>query len=68
MPDGDYTVPFGKLRNVREGDDITIVTWSASVPVVEEAAEVLAEKGISAHVVDLRTLVPLDESGPSCCR
>ena len=63
VPDEDYTVPFGKLRTVREGDDVTIVTWSASVPVVEAAAETLAEQGISAHVVDLRTLVPLDEAG-----
>ena len=63
VPSGDYTVPFGQLRTVREGDDITLVSWSASVPVVEQAAQTLAEKGISAHVVDLRTLVPLDESG-----
>ena len=63
VPDGDYTVPFGKLRVVREGSDVTLVTWSASVPVVEEAAEKLAAEGVSAHVVDLRTLVPLDEAG-----
>ena len=60
---GDYTIPFGQLRTIREGDDVTLVTWSASVPVVEEAAELLAEEGISCHVVDLRTLVPLDEAG-----
>ncbi len=63
VPDDDYTVPFGKLRVVREGDDVTIVAWSGSVPVAEAAAEGLAERGISAHVVDLRTLVPLDEAG-----
>ena len=63
VPDGDYTVPFGKLRTLREGDDITLVTWSGSVPVAEDAAEQLAAEGISAHVVDLRTLVPLDEEG-----
>ena len=63
VPEGDFTVPFGELRTVREGDDITLVAWSGSVPVVVEAAEQLAEKGISAHVVDLRTLVPLDEGG-----
>lgn len=63
VPDGDYTVPFGKLRVVREGTDVTIVTWSASVPVAEAAAEQLAEEGISAHVIDMRTLVPLDEAG-----
>ncbi len=63
VPDGDYTVPFGKLREVREGADVTLVTWSASVPVVEAAADMLADEGVSAHVVDLRTLVPLDEEG-----
>lgn len=63
VPEGDYTVPFGKLRVVREGTDVTLVTWSASVPVAEAAAEQLAEEGISVHVIDLRTLVPLDEEG-----
>jgi pyruvate dehydrogenase E1 component beta subunit len=63
VPDESYTVEFGKLRVVREGTDVTIVTWSASVPVVEEAAQTLADQGISAHVIDLRTLVPLDEAG-----
>ena len=63
VPEGDYTVPFGKLRVMSEGDDVTLVTWSASVPVVEAAVKQLAERGISAHAVDLRTLVPLDEAG-----
>ena len=63
VPDGDYTVPFGELRTVREGSDVTLVAWSGSVPVAAEAAELLDDKGISAHVVDLRTLVPLDEAG-----
>ncbi|MFT5390495.1 MAG: pyruvate dehydrogenase E1 component beta subunit [Gammaproteobacteria bacterium] len=63
VPEESYTVEFGKLRVVREGTDVTLVTWSASVPVVEEAAQTLADQGISAHVIDLRTLVPLDETG-----
>jgi pyruvate dehydrogenase E1 component beta subunit len=63
VPVTDYTVPFGKLRVVREGTDVTLVAWSGAVPVAEQAAEQLAEQGISAHVVDLRTLVPLDEEG-----
>ncbi len=63
VPDEDYTVPFGELRVVREGSDVTLVAWSGSVPVVEAAAAELAEKGISAHVIDLRTVVPLDVDG-----
>jgi pyruvate dehydrogenase E1 component beta subunit len=63
VPDGDALVPFGKLRLAREGEDVTIVAWSAAVQVAEKAADVLAEEGITATVVDLRTLVPLDEDG-----
>jgi pyruvate dehydrogenase E1 component beta subunit len=60
VPDDDYAVPFGRLRIVREGSDITLVAWSAAVVVAERAAELAAEEGISCQVVDLRTLVPLD--------
>jgi pyruvate dehydrogenase E1 component beta subunit len=63
VPRDDYTVPFGRLRVVREGTDVTVIAWSGAVPVAEKAAEIAAEQGISAHVVDLRTLVPLDEEG-----
>lgn len=63
VADGDAPVPFGKLRVARDGTDVTLVAWSAAVQVAEKAAEALAEEGISAAVVDLRTLVPLDEAG-----
>ena len=63
VPHDAYLVPFGELRTAREGDDVTVVAWSAAVQVAEKAAELAAEKGISCHVVDLRTLVPLDEAG-----
>jgi len=54
-------IPFGQARRMREGTDLTIVTWSAITPAVAEAAESLAERGISADVLDLRTLWPWDE-------
>ena len=60
VPEGDHTVPLGKARVAREGDDVTIVAWSAAVQVAERAAEKLAADGISAGVLDLRTLSPLD--------
>lgn len=63
VPDGDYTVPFGELQQVRPGDDVTLVAWSAAVQVAEHAAARLAEEGMSAQVLDLRTLVPLDVEG-----
>ena len=62
VPDEDYTVPFGKARIAREGDDVTIVAWSAAVNVAEKAADLAAEDGISCTVIDLRSLVPLDET------
>jgi pyruvate dehydrogenase E1 component beta subunit len=60
VPDDAYTIPFGKAAVVREGDDITLVAWSAAVELCLRAAERLADEGISATVVDLRTLVPFD--------
>ena len=60
VPDGAYTVPFGKASVVRDGDQVTLVAWSAAVELCMRAAEALAADGISAAVLDLRTLVPLD--------
>jgi 2-oxoisovalerate dehydrogenase E1 component beta subunit len=60
LPEGDYTVPIGKAKVVREGRDLTIITYGAMLWAALEAAETLAGEGASAEVVDLRTLVPLD--------
>jgi pyruvate dehydrogenase E1 component subunit beta len=60
VPDEDYTVPLGVARTAREGDDLVIVAWSAAVALAERAAALAAEEGISAGVLDLRSLVPLD--------
>ena len=61
VPDEDYTVPFGKARTVREGTDVTLVAWSAAVTIAEKAADLAAAEDISCTVLDLRTLVPLDD-------
>ena len=61
MPElDDYTVPFGKARIWREGDDVTIVSFGIGMTYALEAADKLAEDGIKAEVVDLRTLRPMD--------
>jgi len=51
------------LRRVREGKDVTVFCYGAMVPVAERAAEKAAENGIQTLVIDLRTLLPLDEEG-----
>jgi 2-oxoisovalerate dehydrogenase E1 component beta subunit len=60
LPAGEYTVPIGKAKVVRKGKDLSIVTYGAMVWTALEAADQLAGEGISAEVVDLRTLLPLD--------
>jgi pyruvate dehydrogenase E1 component beta subunit len=61
VPDGYYSVDLSRTRTVREGKDVTVFCYGAMVPVVTKAAEQAAAQGIDAHVVDLRTLLPLDE-------
>ncbi|WP_374592948.1 pyruvate dehydrogenase complex E1 component subunit beta [Sphingosinicella sp.] len=58
----DYVLPIGKARIAREGRDVTIVSYSIGVGVALDAAKTLAEEGIEAEVVDLRTLRPLDRT------
>ena len=60
VPEGDVAIPIGKARIVREGRDVTLVSYSIGVGVALDAATKLAEEGIDAEVVDLRTLRPLD--------
>jgi len=61
IPEGDYTVPLGKAIVRREGKHLTIVSYAAMMHTSLEAAEALAKEGIEAEVIDLRTLLPLDE-------
>ena len=61
VPDGELLIPLGNAAVTREGTDVTIVALAAMVPRALKAAETLQSKhGISAEIVDLRTLVPLD--------
>jgi pyruvate dehydrogenase E1 component beta subunit len=60
VPDGEYTIPFGKAAVARPGHDVTIVSYSRMVLLALEAAERLAGEDIDAEVINLRTLRPLD--------
>jgi acetoin:2,6-dichlorophenolindophenol oxidoreductase subunit beta len=60
VPEGEYTLPLGQARTVRAGHDVTLVGLSITVGTCLAAADELAGQGISAEVIDLRTLVPLD--------
>ncbi|MEX2527183.1 MAG: alpha-ketoacid dehydrogenase subunit beta [Gemmatimonadota bacterium] len=61
LPNHDYVVPLGKARVAREGEQVTVVTYGLMVHRSLEAAAILAKEGISLEVLDLRTLLPLDE-------
>ena len=61
VPEEEYLIPFGQANIVREGVDITLVGTSSMVQVAEKAADILFKEGISAEVIDPRTIVPLDE-------
>jgi 2-oxoisovalerate dehydrogenase E1 component beta subunit len=60
LPEDDYTVPIGKAAVIREGGDISLITYGAMVHVGLEAAGQLAREGIDLEIVDLRSLLPLD--------
>lgn len=63
IPDIYYTTEIGPLRVERSGTDVTLIAWGAMMKETRQAANVLAENGVSAEVLDLRTLSPLDRDG-----
>jgi pyruvate dehydrogenase E1 component beta subunit len=63
VPDGDHLTPFGQVATIREGGDVTIVTVGSMIRASQSAAKILSGQGIEAEVVDVRSLVPLDEAG-----
>ena len=63
VPEEDYTIEIGKADVKREGEDITVITYGLAVHFALQAAERLAEDGYSAHILDLRTIYPLDKEG-----
>jgi 2-oxoisovalerate dehydrogenase E1 component beta subunit len=61
VPVGDYEVPLGQAKIVREGSDVTLVSWGGQMNVLNKVAESAAQLGISCEVIDLRTLLPWDQ-------
>ncbi|MGX7031668.1 alpha-ketoacid dehydrogenase subunit beta [Vagococcus zengguangii] len=61
VPETDYVVPIGKANVVREGTDITVITYGLAVEFAKEAANRLAADGYDVHILDLRTIYPLDK-------
>ena len=62
VPEGEHVVPLGKAAVLRAGSDVTLISYAKTVGVCLQAAEALAKQGVSAEVIDLRTLKPLDEA------
>jgi 2-oxoisovalerate dehydrogenase E1 component beta subunit len=60
VPTADYVVPIGKANIVREGRDLTVITYAAMVHSALEAADILAKENIDIEILDLRSLVPID--------
>jgi pyruvate dehydrogenase E1 component beta subunit len=60
VPDDEYLIPLDQARVVTEGSHVTLVAWGAMLQITLQAAKLMADKGISAEVIDLRTLSPLD--------
>lgn len=63
VPEEDYTIEIGKADVKRDGEDITVITYGLAVHFALQAAERLEKDGISAHILDLRTIYPLDKEG-----
>ncbi len=61
VPEGKYKIEIGKGKKMLEGDDVSIITWGAMVPVVMKAAKEMEDRGIHCDVIDLRTLYPIDK-------
>lgn len=60
VPEGDFAVELGQAKVLREGNQVTLIAYSAMVPIIEQAAKKAHEQGISCEVIDLRTLMPFD--------
>lgn len=60
VPEQDYTIPLGKAEVVKQGSDISLLAWGAQMEVIEKAAQMAEEQGISCEIIDLRSILPWD--------
>jgi len=62
VPDGEYTIPIGQAKVIREGSDVTVISWGAMLREVLRVAEMMDKEGVKVEVIDLRTISPMDET------
>jgi pyruvate dehydrogenase E1 component beta subunit len=62
VPDGEYTIPIGQAKVIREGSDVTVISWGAMLREVLRTAEMIDKEGVKVEVIDLRTISPMDEA------
>ncbi|MET3696449.1 pyruvate dehydrogenase E1 component beta subunit [Bacillus oleivorans] len=65
VPEEKYSIEIGKAKTFQTGEDVTVITWGAMVPICQQAVKSAEEKGISCELIDLRTLYPLDRDAIS---
>jgi pyruvate dehydrogenase E1 component beta subunit len=63
VPEEQYVIPIGKAAPIAEGSDVTIISWGAMIHQALKAAQILAKENISCHILDVRTIAPLDHEG-----
>lgn len=62
VPDGEYTVPIGQAKVIREGSDVTVISWGAMLREVLRTAEMMDKEGVKVEIIDLQTISPMDET------
>jgi pyruvate dehydrogenase E1 component beta subunit len=62
VPDGEYTIPIGQAKVIREGSDVTVISWGAMLREVLRTAEMMDKEGVKVEIIDLQTISPMDET------
>jgi pyruvate dehydrogenase E1 component beta subunit len=62
VPEGEYTIPIGQAKVIREGSDVTVISWGAMLREVLRTAEMIDKEGVKVEVIDLRTISPMDDT------